>query len=299
MDAPENADLTLVAILYHEDLDGIASAAVVLEYLDRLEEDVFGVLMPTNYDREPFEELSRYDELYMVDFCVAEEHLERWSSQGVTINVFDHHVGRKEVTQKWGVYADDESAVGITWRCLFRDRLGVPEEDMPMGVALVEDRDLWRWRWSETAAYTAALASFGNDPVTVRRLMFDADRDEDLLAIGERLVAQQDAVIEDALARVHDVVIGGVRFSAVNAGWPISDLADAIGRARPELPVVVYSIYGPDKVRLSLRDNTERGVNVREIAEALGGGGHDQAAGCYVTLQNLSDMVVGESESPA
>lgn len=286
-------DLTYAMIMYHEDLDGAAAAACVLEYLDRRVQPTSAVLVPVNYGDALPEDLSEYAELFAVDFCPPEEDLERWDAQGVDIAVFDHHVTREETTRRFGYYAASQSAVGIAWRQLLGERLGEDEDAMPYGVRCVEDRDLWRWGVTGSKLYTAALASYGFDPRTLREILFDPERDLEVVNVGERIVAVMQNQIAQAAQRVHTLELAEVEFNAVNASWPISELAEALYTQDPTRPAVVYSINeGAKTVRLSLRRHATCDVDVSEVAKHYGGGGHVAAAGCRLPIEKFVALLV-------
>ena len=50
---------------------------------------------------------------------------------------------------------------------------------------------------------------------------------------------------------------------------------------------IVYQIHG-SKVRMSIRSKNE---TARKIAEAFGGGGHDNSAGCCISLEKFVEIL--------
>jgi oligoribonuclease NrnB/cAMP/cGMP phosphodiesterase (DHH superfamily) len=66
----------------------------------------------------------------------------------------------------------------------------------------------------------------------------------------------------------------------VNSPIDVSEIGESIYLSNPEeIVVVVFHYTDYNKIIFSLRSNS---INVREIAERFGGGGHDHAAGFMI-----------------
>lgn len=170
------------------------------------------------------------------------------------------------------------SGAMLTWDFCF------PGERAPAMLRYIEDRDLWRFTYKETRAFSLYLRSFPYD--------FSAwDR------VHERIVADPTGVLGEAVAieRFYDAKLAEMLPTATlkNIGkWkdvPVahapyafaSDLAHELLKAYPAAPfaAVVVDAFGGRTYSLRSEDSRE---DVSEVAKTFGGGGHRNAAGFRV-----------------
>jgi oligoribonuclease NrnB/cAMP/cGMP phosphodiesterase (DHH superfamily) len=161
-----------------------------------------------------------------------------------------------------------------------------PEAAVPPLLAYVQDQDLWRWELPDSEAVNAAIYSYP------RR--FDAwdelagmpiDR---LVAEGRSIARAQRIEVERALQNAHAVIVGGLRLEAVNALFHRALIGHELAlRAAHGSPAgVVYRTTGR-RVDCSLYSIGD--FDVARIAARYGGGGHRNAAGFHLPLQDWLD----------
>lgn len=163
------------------------------------------------------------------------------------------------------------------------------EEDPPALLEYVQDQDLWAWKLPDSEAVNAAVGSYERtfevwDALAARPA-------ESLATEGAPLVRAGRIEVARALQRAHAVTVADHPVEAVNStAW-----RSAIGHALSERAAYrrpwgcVYRVQAGrvDATLYSIGD-----LDVAEIAAALGGGGHRNAAGFSVPLATwLADFV--------
>ncbi len=229
------------------------------------------------------------NELVFVDIAPSNEALRELADRVAHLVVLDHHVSALEryaaepslenLMREHGhrIHFDlDRSGAVLAWRYFHRD------EPVPELLEYVQDMDLWRWKMPASEEVNAALAS------QPRR--FDVWDEiatggvERLAEEGVALLRAQRLEVERALATAHPVALGDRRVEGVNAvlhrSWIGHELAR---RAAFELPCgLVYRLTGR---RMDVSIYSIGDLDVAAIAARYGGGGHRNAAGFSVTLE--------------
>lgn len=269
--------------LYHGNcLDGAAAAWVV-------ENQVKGnvTCVPSYYGNEPNYEQLKDKVVYIVDFSFPNDILEKIESISKVMILIDHHktaeeqiksfVPKKETTEI--IFDMNMSGATLTWD-YFK-----PDEEPPLHIQYVEDRDLWRFNFEATKAYTAYLYSCGANVETYSVAV---------MTNYESAIEMGGLLIKDASKRaagvVKKAVLIDVTFKGENYKIPLAncppDLASEVGHELCKYYGAPFSItYNdiPNRRIFSLRgDGT---FDVSEFAKFKGGGGHHDAAGYYKDLE--------------
>ncbi len=156
-------------------------------------------------------------------------------------------------------------------------------------AAYAQDRDLWKFelnRSREVAAYVDArvdlsdrVQGFANldDLATLLACDFDG-----VVQCGAAVIAYREKMVAGAANRA--VTVDGVRY--VNCDPLVrNDVADALGRDRL---TVAWNLGADGMVRCSAR-----GPGARDFAMRHGGNGHDLAAGCSMSLNEMMRLLGG------
>lgn len=190
-----------------------------------------------------------------------------------------HGMSRPEV-----VLDMDKSGARLAWEYLYGHRL-LPDDMLdtsrsglslgipPWLVDYTEDRDLWRWRLPYSREINAAVRSYPLD--------FDAWDSiaacrHSLIAEGGAILRAEWQVIEAHVRHAREVELAGHKVLAVNATTLQSEIAGELAAGRPF--GVCYFDRGDGVRQYSLRSR-DGGVDVSEVAERFGGGGHPRSAG--------------------
>lgn len=274
-----------IACIYHKDcIDGTTAAAVVLKKFPTAQCFPVGHSTATAELAEIFPQIDSFAHLYIVDTVHGVEHALK---QGNSVTVLDHHISEHdrvsllahENTNLEYVFDNTKSGASLTWSYFFS------EETLPQLVAHVEDIDLWLQKFGEETEHVANyLSTLRNDPHTVS-VLFSAD----IQTIYERgaLLTQNMRMETKRLLE-----LGPIMLSIGNYVVPAFNITNYQSHCGNELAgsqnkaVALYTIRG-DTVRFSFRSYDTHEPSALALAQALGGGGHRNAAGATMSIRDF------------
>jgi hypothetical protein len=228
------------------------------------------------------------DHVLFADIAPPPHAWRELAEQAERLVVLDHHVSardryRAEPALAEAVEADGHlvvfdlahSGAVLTWRHLHEGR------PVPPLLAYIEDQDLWSWQLPASREVNAAISSHLRSFDTWGRLA--ATPVETLAAEGRPILRALRMEVDRALASAHPVRVAGLQLEAVNARLQRAEIGHELAERRAfGTPAgVAYRVTGR-RVDVSLY--SVGAFDVARIAESLGGGGHRNAAGFSVTL---------------
>lgn len=307
-------------IIYHKDCaDGQCAAWVVRSYLlgalgettkevtergvtrvtSRLASGEQILLWPAAYgdDIPSAEDLRAVSQVLIVDFSYSPEQLARLCDLAPSVVVLDHH---QSAVERLAGFSRENCVLDLD---ICRSGAMLAWEQItpviaPSIVLYVQDRDLWRW-WlpysREVSAWVRSNILPDDDPSwpSAWDTMHSVLGRGDLTGLPKGIVVQEGAAIlraeqqilqREARRAVRVVLrVSSETLLAVPGGSYWSELADAArsrltGGEEKTMTVCVWRMQA-DGSGYSL---SFRGPQARQLAESLGGGGHDQAAGARV-----------------
>ncbi|ACO04122.1 MAG TPA: phosphoesterase [Persephonella sp.] len=282
-----------VVCIYHKNCtDGTVSAAVLMKKYPKCK----AFPLEHGYKPEDFQEiLDQVDSdtvVYITDFSLRkEDNLKLIEKAKKVINI-DHHIGIKdqlkqlsEENAKFEFYFDnDHSGASLTYMYLFG-------EDIPKLIKLVEDKDIWKWRYGDETKYANAyLILLTNKPEEVKELI-DGDIN-DILEKGKIVSQFIDYLINRFVEKSEETFlqIGSYKVKGYNTGLFQSEIGNILSEKYGEA-VVLFNISGYN-VKLSFRSCEGQEPSALELAKILGGGGHRNAAGALIPLKQFFSMVI-------
>ena len=228
-------------------------------------------------------------EVVFVDIALPNGLQRALAAKASRVQVLDHHVSARErfradpelgyelESRGHRVHFDlAHSGAVLAWRHFH------PEAPVPPLLAYVEDQDLWRWKLPDSDAVNAAIGSWPRRFEVWDRL--GAEPIERLVAEGRPIVRAQRSEIERALANVHPVRVGELRLEAVNALFQRSQIGHELAK-RGTFGSPCGLVYRVIERRVECSLYSVGDFDVSKIATGLGGGGHRNAAGFTVTLE--------------
>ena len=246
--------------------------------------------------------------LYMVDFFVDKifEVVKNYPNIKRVV-VIDHHKTAKEIIEKgipeevkdrFEVHLDmDHSAAVLTWKVL--------NGFVPEIMEYIEDRDIWKWEIPDSLyVLTAVDAKVFNvlKPNEIVEKLLELAKNfpkEEFAKEGQSMIEFKESVVQRLVNNnAHYIVLpSGHKLLAVNSSVFQSDIGNRLAQISPEGVACVYSISPKEDdvyVNCSVRSINGR---AREVAQANGGGGHDNAAGCRVPLREVRFEPVQKEEA--
>ena len=292
-------------VIYHDHCaDGFAAAwACWMRWHDDCQ------YVPASYG-QPAPDM-RGKNVLMVDFSYKRPDLEAMAASAASIVVLDHHKTAQEDLAPFQRFADKPERFTLaTVEAMLGDltRGGYPaicaQFDMersgarlawdfchdyaaPKLIALVEDRDLWRFNLEETKPFSLWLRS---EPFSFDRFELLSQELQDARD-GDRIMTEAAAMQRFFDAKV-DEIASFARRRRIGEHEPIvvncppmfaSEVGHALLDKHPAAPFAAMYFDGPNARMWSLRSREDR-TDVSAVAARFGGGGHRNAAGFSAPL---------------
>jgi oligoribonuclease NrnB/cAMP/cGMP phosphodiesterase (DHH superfamily) len=206
--------------------------------------------------------------------------------------VLDHHKSAEETCGDLDFCHFDMNHSGayLAWDYLF------PDDNIPLLISYVEDRDLWKWELPHTEEVLSAVDSFEKTFENWDMLHGYLDAAESIRwkkvkNMGEGILQYKRNLIKSLLANSYKTNILGNEVPIVNAPFFQSEMASFLAEGQPFAAAYYFDGEG---YKFSLRSK-EDGADVSKIASKFGGGGHKNASGFRVTdLTVLTTGVIDE-----
>jgi hypothetical protein len=232
-------------------------------------------------------------EVVFADNAPPNSALRQLGERAARLVVLDHHVSallryrsdpeldRKLAARGHLVHFDlEHSGAVLAWHHFH------PDAELPPLLAYVEDQDLWRWKLPDSEAVNAAIYSHPRQLEVWDELARAPI--ERLVAEGIPIARAQRMEVERALLGAHPITVGGLRIEAVNALFHRAlighELALRALHGPPCGAVYRLSGRGVDCSLYSIGD-----FDVSTLAARYGGGGHRNAAGFHVSLEEWQE----------
>lgn len=147
-----------IHILHHADSDGRFGAYCAWRHFrDRPAFDMKDVQFREVQYQQAFpldiESLTVDDQMYIIDFSYDRETLDKVYAKVGFLKVLDHHESAEERLKGAPYVFFDKTKSGalLAWEYFFSDR------SPPLACLLVNDFDMWAWKYAQTAAFEAYL----------------------------------------------------------------------------------------------------------------------------------------------
>lgn len=210
--------------------------------------------------------------VWMIDYSCDRDWMISAADVANEFVVLDHHESarRRMEDLEFCRFNMDKSGARMAWEHFH-------SEEPPALIKYVEDRDLWNWDLPDSEAVNAAIASRPFDFDTWTEL--ENTPLESLIEEGRAILRRSERLVEMICENVHRIEIGGYDVPAANTPVLRSEVAGQLSEGEPF--GVAWSFDG-ESWRFSLR---KRGsdVDLSQLAESYGGGGHEAAAGFRIT----------------
>lgn len=264
--------------IYHGNCaDGFGSALSVKQYCDSLNYDCefiaanHGDVAPDVTDKH----------VLIVDFSFPRKKLLAMNEKSASLRVFDHHKTAQLDLEglDFCIFDMSQSGAVLTWTTLF------PNEEIPLLLSYIQDRDLWLWKMQDSEAISAGLQAL---PMKFEfwEHYLDNGNISELKVKGAAIVEYQKQQLKNHTKPedIFMVDIAGYNVPCINATHLISEIGNKISVG---YPFAAMYLDVADKRIYSLRSSAE-GIDVSMIAKKFGGGGHFHAAGFSVKKPEIN-----------
>jgi uncharacterized protein len=262
--------------LHHNDADGRASAAVVRRALGR---DV--LLIEIDFGEPvPWDKIKQAQRVIVVDFSLPAHDMQRLADSAELIWI-DHHISALEsmagIADDWlGLRDISEAGCVLTWKYFF------PNQPVPRAIVLIGDRDIWRWAEADTGSFDEGLHQRNTRPDNddLWQPLLDDDRQllQELIQEGEILRQARMLDIRRYVRKYgFELNFEGYRTLAVNARSS-GEMGAYIREQGYEIAYCYVDIWQNERLMTTVTLYSEQ-VDVSQLAQKFGGGGHRGAAG--------------------
>ena len=229
-------------------------------------------------------------EIYFVDFAVG---VEEFLDGGHDITVIDHHIGVKDSMEELAqknknltyIFDNDKSGASLAWSYFF------PDEDEPDIIKYVQDSDLWTHKYGDDTKFvTNYLSMFTNSPEQM--LGFIENDITEIKEKGKIIAEYSDIQIDRLVESIQEIKlqIGEYEVPAYNITMYQSASGNKLSIIQ-NAAVAMFTITG-GSVNFSFRGADGQSPSALELAKLVGGGGHQNASGAEIPLQDFLKMIV-------
>lgn len=262
---------------HNDDLDGWGSSAVIKKAYPNAE------FCGYNYEDE-IKLVSGYDIVFMVDCSVPTEKMKFLMDNNKDFIWIDHHAKKiwqiLETLNPKGLRdtENNHSACVLAWMYLY------PKEEIPEVLLYIEDLDLWKFNLPNSKKINMTLnIEYKGWRESIKELFYKGEwkfKEQELRIHGELYIRMENNQIEYLLKTIHIIDFHGYKTGVVNSPVHTSFIGHQILDKNPDIQIALIWYCNGDTVYCSLRSRCD--INVADIAEQYGGGGHKPASGFRV-----------------
>jgi len=229
--------------------------------------------------------------VYILDFSFSAEVLHAIEERATKLVMLDHHKSAAEKLTgfacRCGVVHFDmnKSGARLAWEFFH------PTQPVPPLLQYIEDRDIWKWEFPESAGFLSALDM---EPQTFVRwheiAAFTPEQLTQFMARGAAMDEKYRKLAADIAEGAQPLVFNGIEGLMVNAPGMFHSLVGDLLSAKTGTFALMWSA-GTKGVKVGLR--AQRNFDCIALAESMGGGGHAQACGFKMGPERLVELLSG------
>lgn len=235
--------------------------------------------------------------VYILDFSFSAEILSAIDASAAKLVMLDHHKSAAEKLTgfacRCGVVHFDMSKSGarLAWEFFH------PQEPVPALIQYVEDRDIWKWEFAESAGFLSALDMEPQDFARWHEIArFSPEQLAQFTARGAAMDEKFRKMAADIAEGAQPVVFNGITGLMVNAPGMFHSLVGDMLSAKSGTFALMWSA-NEKGVKAGLR--SQRNFDCIPLAESMGGGGHAQACGFRMGPERLPELLRGTLNAAA
>lgn len=242
----------------------------------------------------PYEAVTGKDVL-VTDFSWrTREQNDKMASLAKSFRILDHHKTAEAVLAgaPYATFDMNRSGAGLAWDYLFgRDSwmISKTREERPWWVNYVEARDLWRWESlhnsREICAYLGTLpfTKEGWDAITKEPMELGT-----IIDLGKGALAHIEHYTREAIKQAKLGKLMGYKVAVLNVPYlNCSEVGNELAKTYDVS--LTWFERGDGIIQFSLRSIGDKDVS--EIAKKFNGGGHKNASGFQLPLQQGRDTI--------
>ena len=230
--------------------------------------------------------------VYILDFSFSVDIMRAIDGRAAKLVMLDHHKSAAEnltgFACRCGIIHFDMNKCGSRMAWEFFQ----PGRPLPDMVRFIEDRDIWVWRYPESAAFLSALDM---EPFDFARwaeiAAFSSTQIASFMARGQAMDEKFIKLAADIAEGAQPIVFNGQRGLMVNAPGVFHSLVGDMLSKKSGAYALMWSAHKSGAIKLGLR--SQRGYDCIPLASSMGGGGHAQACGFKMGVDRLVELLGG------
>ena len=297
--------------------DGLCAASIMKRAINIClnTEDIVVIFARYGAEKKALEqaEIDDKTDVYIVDFSFSREDTLDIAKKCKNLVILDHHITAFEKLEGIEKESDniefffDNNMSGATLVNGFVAKrfldFGKSQEIVNYVAELVEDRDLWNFKLKDTKAFGEFVFSQiePNDIDTFSEILFDSDmkKIQSYVDLGNILDKNKKKQVNQRLEQMQNPTVLEIPYPETSEQVQIifvnetqSDLVSELGNAickKFQKSVCLYKILSNGMVSLSFR-SMDNLTDMSKVAVALGGGGHRNACGAEMSLEDFKKL---------
>lgn len=304
-------------VFYHGDMDGIASANILLNKIVKyrtLNEELQHTapedfIIEFDYNKQQKVEdvdIFHNESVYFVDCCPDKETLDNTIKRAGKVTIFDHHKSRQELLEEYledgkieGAFYNGASATLLVycyatlviekgktiqelkdvldWYSI--SKLNQENSDIPLAIKLINSWDIWNNFYADAEPYKIVFESKHFHPFDkeVKSFIFDEMIITQSIRKGYIMLEQMNSWAETFMSRY------GYEVEFEGHKFYVANLGNAnskyFGDKIKDYDAVIPYCYNGDLWTCSIYSDANKDFDCAEFAVRFGGGGHKKAAG--------------------
>lgn len=233
--------------------------------------------------------------VYILDFSFSADILRGMDERAAKLVMLDHHKSAAEKLTgfacRCGVVHFDmnKSGARLAWEFFH------PEQPVPALLQYIEDRDIWKWEFAESAGFLSALDMEPQDFARWNEIAAYSPAELDaFMARGAAMDEKYRKLAQDIAEGAQPLVFNGIEGLMVNAPGMFHSLVGDLLSAQTGTFALMWSA-GSSGVKVGLR--AQRNFDCIALAESMGGGGHAQACGFKMGIERLPELLSGRLDA--
>jgi oligoribonuclease NrnB/cAMP/cGMP phosphodiesterase (DHH superfamily) len=235
---------------------------------------------------QPVPLIETNSQLFILDFSYKREVCEALRENTKHIRILDHHkTAEQELAGlPYATFDMNHSGAALAWKYL---HFGRRDEEMPLLIRYIEDRDLWRFLLPHSREVNSFIQSFPMD-------LQSYEEAHNLLQSDLSACTKQGIAIDrykntmvDKMCKEYQMLdVGGYSVPVVNASMLFSEVGHRLCELFSGSPFAGYYFdRGDGLTQWGLRSIGD--FDVSQVARQAGGGGHKNAAGFQVVNEQV------------
>lgn len=230
--------------------------------------------------------------VYILDFAFSPEIMGEIDTRAAKLVMLDHHKSAAEkltgFSCRCGVVHFDmnKSGARLAWE-FFQ-----PQRALPDLVRFIEDRDIWKWEFAESAGFLAALDMEAQTFEHWAEIAaYTPEQLTAFMARGQAMDEKFSKLAADIAMGAEPVTFNGQQGLMVNAPGMFHSLVGHILSEKSGTFALIWTASKGGVIKVGLR--SQRGYDCIPLADSMGGGGHAQACGFRINAARLPELLGG------